>query len=414
MPIPEQQRRFAVEVVRRLREAGFEALWAGGCVRDQMLDRMPVDYDVATNATPEQIRRLFGHRRTLAIGAAFGVITVLGPKPAGAVEVATFRKETTYSDGRHPDQVTFSSAEEDASRRDFTINGLFYDPLEERVIDFVGGCDDLRRGVIRAIGDPRERFSEDKLRMLRAVRFSANFDFPLEADTLTAIGRMADGITVVSPERIAVEMRRMLVGPRPSDAVRMMIDTGLAAAILPEIVPRDDAGKRRLETVLEVVSRLSQPGFPLALAALLHESADGPAVRKVCRRWRLSNQETDRSVWLVDNLGAVSDAPTLRWSVLQKILISEGIEDLLSLHEAARPADAEDVAYCRAQLRKPCEQLDPPPLITGDDLAQHGIPPGPKYRDLLAAVRDAQLDEEILTRSEALAMVDRMMGNGSG
>jgi len=194
----------------------------------------------------------------------------------------------------------------------------------------------------------------------------------------------------------------------------MMIDTGLAAAILPEIVPQDDAGKRRLETALEVLSRLSRPGVPLALAALLHEAADGPAARKVCRRWRLSNQETDRAVWLVENLDAVSGAAALRWSVLQKILIADGIEDLLALHEAARPSHADDVAYCRAQLRKPREQLDPPPLITGDDLAEHGIPPGPKYRDLLAAVRDAQLDEEIHTSSEAMAMVDRMMKNSSG
>jgi tRNA nucleotidyltransferase/poly(A) polymerase len=168
-PHPEDQRQFAVEVVRRLRAAGFAAYWAGGCVRDRLLGRVPKDYDVATDATPPQIRQVFGHRRTLAIGAAFGVITVVGPKAAGMVEVTTFRRDAAYSDGRHPDGVTFSSAEEDAQRRDFTINGLFFDPLAEEVIDFVGGQEDLRRGVIRAIGQAAERFAEDKLRMLRAV-----------------------------------------------------------------------------------------------------------------------------------------------------------------------------------------------------------------------------------------------------
>ncbi len=174
---PEQQRQFALEVVCQLRAAGFEAYWAGGCVRDELLGRRPKDYDVATAATPPQIRALFGNQRTLPLGAAFGVITVLGPRPAGMIEVATFRQEAGYSDGRHPDQVTFSSAREDAARRDFTINGMFFDPVNRKVIDFVGGQEDLHNGLIRAIGSPRLRFGEDKLRMLRAVRFTAAFGF---------------------------------------------------------------------------------------------------------------------------------------------------------------------------------------------------------------------------------------------
>ena len=210
MLVPQEQRRFAAEVVHHLREAGFETYWAGGCVRDQLLGRTPKDYDVATSATPSQIRQLFGRRRTLAIGAAFGVITVRGPKEAGMVEVTTFRQDAAYSNGRHPDHVTFSSAREDASRRDFTINGLFYDPIEEQVIDFVGGRADLAAGVVRAIGQPRARFAEDKLRMLRAIRFSATFDFELEAETFSSVRQMAGEITVVSPERIAMEMRVIL------------------------------------------------------------------------------------------------------------------------------------------------------------------------------------------------------------
>ena len=193
MLVPEEQRRFAVEVVRRLRGAGFDAYWAGGCVRDQLLGRTPKDYDVATSATPEQVRELFGHRRTLAIGAAFGVAAVIGPKGSGTVEVTTFRRDAAYSDGRHPDSVTFSSAQEDAARRDFTINGLFYDPIERRVIDFVGGQEDLAAKRIRAIGYARDRFAEDKLRMLRAVRFTAAFAFTLDTDTWAAIAEMAAG-----------------------------------------------------------------------------------------------------------------------------------------------------------------------------------------------------------------------------
>ena len=409
MLVHEEQRRFATEVVRRLRQAGFEAYWAGGCVRDRLLGRTPKDYDVATNATPPQIRRLFGRRRTLAIGAAFGVITVIGPRKAGQVEVTTFREDAAYSDGRHPDQVTFSSAEEDASRRDFTINGLFYDPIQQRVIDFVGGQADLAGGIVRAIGEPRHRFAEDKLRMLRAVRFSATFGFPLEADTLAAIRQMAAEITVVSPERVAMEMRRMLVEPKRAEAVRLMLDTGLATALLPEIVPGDDAGRQRRDHALAVLERLSEPGFPLALGALLQELVDPAGARRVCRRWRLSNKETARVAWLVEHQAVLSTARSIRWSVLQPILIAEGIEDLLALYQAAAPSGADEVAYCRRLLGQPREQLDPPPLLTGDDLLAHGVPSGPQYRMLLRQVRHAQLDGEIHTKADAMALVERLM-----
>ena len=401
---PEEQRRFAVEVVRRLRGAGFVAYWAGGCVRDQLLGRVPKDYDVATNATPPQIRQLFGRRRTLAIGAAFGVITVIGPKPAGMVEVATFRRDAAYSDGRHPDSVAFSSAEEDASRRDFTINGLFFDPVQQRVIDFVGGQADLAERRVRAIGDPRQRFAEDKLRLLRAVRFAATFDFTLDEESRTAIRAMAAEIRVVSPERIAMEMRRMLVDPRRAVAVRMMLDTGLAAVVLPEIVPHDDLQREQFEQGLEVMSRLKEPGFPLALASLLLPWTDPAAVAAVCERWRLSNKEADRAVWLATHHAALEQCRTMRWSALQPILIAEGIGDLLALMEAASPAGAETAAHCRTLLAQPREALDPPPLVTGDDLLALGIQPGPRYKILLQQIRDAQLDGEVCTKDEALAL----------
>ncbi len=411
MLVPERQHNFALEVVRTLRSAGFEAYWAGGCVRDRLLGREPKDYDVASSAQPGQIRRLFGHRRTLAIGAAFGVITVIGPSGAGTVEVTTFRREAAYSDGRHPDQVTFSSAEEDASRRDFTINGLFFDPIEEEVIDFVGGREDLARRVIRAIGWPRERFAEDKLRMLRAVRFSATFDFELEADTLSAVREMAHEITVVSPERIAVEMRRMLVEPRRADAVRMLLETRLAEVVLPEVVPEDDAARRRLDHTLAVLERLSQPGFPLALATLLYELVDPAGARQIGSRWRLSNKEIDRVCWLVGHYAVLGNARAMRWSVLQPILIAEGIEDLLALREAGCPGGSDELAYCRSLLDQPWARdvLDPPSLLSGNDLIEHGVPVGPKYRHLLKQVCAAQLDKEIHTKAEALELVDRLL-----
>ncbi len=398
----DQRREFAERVVRRLRAAGFTAYFAGGCVRDRLLGRTPTDYDVATNATPAEIRTLFGYRSTLAIGAAFGVINVLGPKPAGQVEVATFRRDAEYSDGRHPDAVAFTSAREDALRRDFTINGLFYDPVDDRVIDFVGGQADLQRRVIRAIGNPRERFAEDKLRLLRAVRFAAAFDFELDADTACALRQMAPQIVVVSPERIAMEMRRLLTARGRVPGVRLLVDTGLAEAVLPEVVPRDAAGRARLEQNLAVLDRLARPGFPLALAALVGGASD---VRAVGARWRLANREVDGAAWLLAHLPVLLLAREARFSELQPVLIHEGIGNLLALGEAIEPGSAA-VAHCREALRRPPERLNPPPLVDGAALIAHGLRPGPLFSPLLARVRRAQLDGEIMTREEALALVD--------
>ncbi|NQT36783.1 MAG: CCA tRNA nucleotidyltransferase [Planctomycetes bacterium] len=415
MPVldPQQQRQFAVEVVRQLRAAGFETYWAGGCVRDMLLDRVPKDYDVASGATPDEIRRLFGRRHTLALGAAFGVITVLGPKPAGAVEVATFRRDAAYSDGRHPDSVSFSNAEEDASRRDFTINGLFYDPLDQRVIDFVDGQADIRRRVIRAIGDARERFAEDKLRMLRAVRFATTLDFALDETTAEAIRAMPQGIDVVSAERIAAEMQRTLTGPNRGRAVRMLLETGLAATVLPEIMPAEIVQPHhttapRLDHAMAVLDGLSSPDFPLALAALLHSLIDVRSAAGLCRRWRLSNDQTKRFVWLLGHHEALRGATGMKWSQLQPLLVARGIGDLVALHEAKASAgcgELAEAAHCREMLRRPAAELDPPPLLTGDDLIGYGVPRGAIYRVLLAQVRDAQLDGRIGTTAEALALV---------
>jgi tRNA nucleotidyltransferase/poly(A) polymerase len=407
---PEQQRHFALDVVRRLRTAGFEAYWAGGCVRDELLGRKPKDYDVATSATPPQIRALFGNQRTLSLGAAFGVITVLGPRPTGMIEVATFRQDVGYSDGRHPDRVTFSSAREDAARRDFTINGMFFDPIDRRVIDFVGGQEDLQNGLIRAIGSPRLRFGEDKLRMLRAVRFTAAYGFAIDAETAAAIREMASQIAVVSPERIAMEMRRVLTESGRVQGIRLLVELGLAAVVFPEIVTRDEASQTRFEHGLGALGKLQNPNFPLALATLLARQTNAAAVRELGLRWKLSNQECDEAAWLVEHRDALAGARGMRWSKLQPVLVHPWAESLVALHEASSATmntwcpGPDEAAYCRELLAQPRDKLDPTPLLTGDDLRKLGLPPGPKFKVILQAVRDAQLDGEIKTKEEAIRL----------
>ncbi|MBN2296700.1 MAG: CCA tRNA nucleotidyltransferase [Pirellulales bacterium] len=408
--LPENQRLFATQVVRELRDAGFEAYWAGGCVRDHLLGRRPKDYDVATSARPEQVRSVFGRRRTLAIGAAFGVITVLGPPRAGQIEIATFRADLDYSDGRHPDGVTFCNAEEDALRRDFTINGMFYDPIDERVIDYVDGQKDLQRGILRAIGSPQERFTEDKLRMLRAVRFTSTFGFQMDKETLAAVRRMAEQITIVSVERIAAEMRRMLTERGLVVAVWLLLETGLAKVILPEIVCEERP--ERIERTLSLLKRFDKPSFALALAALLREFVDARGAAGVCSRWKLSCSDSSRVEWLIGCGDVLRDAAEMPWSKLQSYMVDDGIEELLALAEAVAAEAGESidfVEFCREKLRLPDEVLHPTPLLTGDDLIEHGLTPGPIFKRLLARTWQAQLDGEIETKQAALAIVDRML-----
>ena len=282
------------------------------------------------------------------------------------------------------------------------------------MIDFVGGQKDLAARRLRAIGEARHRFAEDKLRMLRAVRFTATFGFALDDDARAAIAEMAAEIHVVSPERIAMEMRRLLADPSRAAGVRLMLETKLAAEVLPEIVPRDDAGRRRLDDTLEALARLGEEcGFPLALATLLYPFVDAAAAAAVCARWRLSNKETERVGWLVENHAALENARTMRWSQLQPLLVAEGIDDLVALSEAASPANAAAAAYCRSLLGQPREMLDPPPLLTGNDLLAHGIPSGPEYKTLLQRIRAAQLDGEVRTKAEALAMVEKWRGEAA-
>jgi poly(A) polymerase len=422
---PQKQREFAVEVVRQLRDHGFEAYWAGGCVRDQLLGRSPVDYDVATSAKPEEIRGVFPHRKTLAVGAAFGVMTVLGPRAAGQIEVATFRQDLGYSDGRHPDQVKFSSPEEDAQRRDFTINGMFFDPLEEKVIDFVGGEADLKNHVVRAIGDPRLRIEEDKLRMLRAVRFASVFDFHLDENTHAAICEMAPQVTVVSAERIADEMRRTLVQANRVRAVQLFSSTGLLRAILPEVAALVESNEFNTAApadiptpwrrTLAVFGALQNPTFPLAMAALLQEAPGADLAETIGQRWRLARAEIERMAWLLANKKSLADAAGQKWSQLQPLLVDAGAKELIEFYAAQAAvglAERKDVEFCRDQMERPITELDPPPLLTGDDLIELGIPRGPVYAKLLKAVRAAQLDGVVSDREGALGMVARLQGEG--
>ncbi len=448
------EREFAVGVVQRLREAGHEALWAGGCVRDQLLGQTPTDYDVATSARPDAVQQLF--RRTIAIGASFGVIEVLGPRTDDGqflkIQVATFRSDGVYSDGRHPDAVVFSSARADALRRDFTINGMFYDPLEDRLIDYVGGQDDLRAKRLRAVGDPALRFAEDKLRMLRAVRFATRFDLEIEPATQTALAAMAREIGVVSAERVAEELRKLLVHPRRARGMRLFLDLGLADVLVPELVPMkglpqgvpadalppgqamNPAPTDLWDHVLRVLELLGPaPSFTLTFAALLHDVGKPRTVGRtpdrytfyshehvgrrmasdIALRLKLSNDERERVEWLVEKHQVLCDVRQIRTSKLKTLLIHPGIHDLLALHRAdALATDRSDdhVAYCEQLLRDwTMEDLNPPPLVTGHDLTRMGLEPGPLFKRLLDAVREAQLDGSIKNPREARDLIERLL-----
>lgn len=427
------KQQFALEVAARLRQAGFEALWAGGCVRDLLLGLEPTDYDIATNARPEQVQALF--RRSLAVGASFGVIVVQGNEASGDIEVATFRSDGQYSDGRRPDSVQFCDARNDALRRDFTINGMFFDPVACQVVDYVGGRDDLKNGYLRAIRDPLERFTEDKLRLLRAVRFAARFGLAIDPATLTAIRAMAGRIHAVSVERIAQEFHKMLPHPSRVAGMKLLRQTSLLDELLPEMAqtigviqekpayPDADVWEHTLR-VLELLP--GRPGFTLAMGTLLHDVGKPAAMstekgritfyhhetigrdmaNRICRRWKLSNAETQRICWLVEYHQFLGRAMQMKESKIKTILAEPGVDELLDLHEAdamASTGDKSQIDYCRFYLREqPQGPINPPMLISGHDLARLGVKPGPIYKLLLDHVREAQLDRRVLNKPQAI------------
>ena len=460
---------FAIQVVRRLTEAGHRAVFAGGCVRDMVLGKEPKDYDVATAATPAQVMALF--RRNIPVGVAFGVVRVLPDRadrnvrstPSDVcstqnadgnvcstplevstqmqVEVATFRGETTYSDGRHPDNVCFTNEVEDVKRRDFTINGLLFDPLKNELLDYVDGRRDLERKVIRAIGDPKRRFGEDHLRMLRAIRFATRLGFEIEGATLGAIKDNAEKITSISSERIRDELNQMLSGPNPRAAFELLKKSRLLKFILPEIDvmegveqppeyhPEGDVWKH----TLMLLGQLENAPLTLALGALFHDVGKPPTFQRVDRirfnehervgavmteeimtRLKYSNVEIERVVSLVRQHMVFKDTQKMRKATLKRFLRQPHFEEHLSLHRIdcmASHGSLSNLEFCLEELGKqPAQQLRPVPLITGEDLIKLGLKPGPRFKDLLTQVEDAQLEGTLNSREEAMEFVKTLAG----
>jgi poly(A) polymerase len=380
-------------VLRRLRDAGHQALFAGGCVRDMLLGRRTNDYDIATDASPEQVRKLF--RRVLLVGEQFGVAMVI--KNRRRVEVATFRSDLSYSDGRRPDGVRFASPREDALRRDFTINGMFYDPLADEVIDYVGGRADLAAGVVRTIGEPDERFAEDYLRLVRAVRFAVRLGFRIDPRTAEAVTKHAAKIVAISGERIFDELSKMLSAPTAAEALDMLAELGLAPHVLGDV-----AGDASLwgGAVFRVASVATRKDITLTLAALL---CDVPAktVTGMVRRWGASNELRDAILYLGEHRDDWRDLDEMDLAAFRKLAGHEQFGRLRAIWRS-RAAGAVRRLVGRRLREFEGEPL-PEPLVTGADLIEMGLGQGPALGRVLREAYDAQLNLNVRTRSEALA-----------
>ena len=433
----------ALRVLERLRAHGHSAYFVGGCVRDLLLGASPQDYDIATSAHPEEVMSLFPN--TIAVGAQFGVVLVVDADGPAAndpihVEVATYRSDVGYSDGRHPDAVRYSeTAEQDVQRRDFTINGLLLNPLNNEVLDYVGGRSDLERRTIRTIGDPRQRFREDKLRMMRAVRFAARLGYEIEVNTMAAIRELAREIHQVSRERIRDELDKMLTEGHARRCFELLDTTGLLVEVLPEVKalqgveqppqyhPEGDVWVHTL-LLLEGLGK----GCPKSLAwgVLLHDIGKPPTFRvapdrirfdqhaevgtrmaeEICRRLRFSNEITQQVSALVANHMRFGDARKMKESTLKRFMRLPHFEEHLELHRLDCSASHRDLSlyeFVREKLSStPEEEIRPAPLITGRDLIEHGWKPGPRFRTVLQAVEDAQLEGVLRSREEAMSFVE--------
>jgi tRNA nucleotidyltransferase/poly(A) polymerase len=412
----------ARRIVKRLRLNGHEAFFAGGWVRDYLLRRKPKDIDIATSALPEQVLRLFTNSRF--VGEQFGVVQV--SMYGHAYEVTTFRIDSEYRDGRHPISVTFSGPEQDARRRDFTINGLFFDPVSGRLIDYIHGRKDIRNKRIRTIGDPFQRFSEDKLRMLRAIRLACELEFTIVPETWAAIQNLAPGILQVSAERIRDELLRILTGPKPASGFDLLYDSGLLRYTIPEVheicsVPDTRGSTRKAMTLLR------HPSIVVALAALLHEigtpsasesripessefesGVGTPIPEAICRRLKMSNEETRRVSTLVAGLGEFDRVPMLREGSLIRFLRRQHFEDLLEvyrIHCIGGNRKLDTYEFCRRKLSEYSARLRAPLLVSGEDLIEMGYTPGPVFSEILMSVEDLQLEGVLGTREQALAHI---------
>jgi len=390
-------RQAAIKIIERLRREGFQALLAGGCVRDMLLGRRAKDYDVATEARPQDVMRLF--RRTLKVGAQFGVVIVLMENQQ--VEVATFRTEGDYDDGRHPGSVRFAGAAEDASRRDFTINGMFYDPLEEHVVDYVGGQADLASRTIRTIGKPAERFGEDYLRMLRAVRFSTQLGFAIEPATWAAVRDNAEKITKISGERIAIELEGTLAHPNRATGASMLFECGLASAIFPGL-----AGERAACAVAVLRQLRKKVDFALALACLFAGCETEFAMRS-CQVLKLSRNQSKHIRFLLDNRGTLLNEQ-MSLAELKTILAEPYFRDLYEFQRAIQKAkgDGRRSLAPLINLRKRTKalgdvELQPKPLLNGHDLIRLGAVPGPALGQLAEELYTTQLEGTLQTTEQA-------------
>jgi poly(A) polymerase len=480
---------FSISIIRTLREHGHQAYLVGGCVRDLLLGREPADYDVTTDATPQEVMRIFP--QTYAVGAQFGVVLVPLPKSpsmtqprpsnsqitpsashqnqtvisseaetspevsaqsrdlvvppsstkANAVEVATFRSDIGYSDGRHPDQVRFSKhPQEDVQRRDFTINGLLLDPITNEVLDFVGGRRDLDAKIIRTIGDPAQRFAEDKLRMLRAVRFAARFHYSIEPKTLSAIQQLAPQIHQVSRERVRDELTKMLTEGHARQAFLLLDQTGLLKEVLPEIEKMKGVeqppqfhpeGDVFIHTLL-LLEKLPHPCTPtLAWGALLHDVGKPPTFRvapdrirfdghvevglkmaeEICRRLRFSNDDTEQILALVNNHMRFASVQQMKDSTFKKFVRMPRFDEHLALHRIdclSSHGDLTPYNFTREKIAAmPPEAVHPAPLLTGDDLIAAGYAPSPRFKEILTAVEDAQLEGRLHTSQDAMDFVKK-------
>lgn len=427
--------RKAVDVVRRLHDAGHTAYLAGGCVRDRLLGHAPGDYDIATSARPGQVIALFP--RTVEVGVQFGVVRVM--VDTDQFEVATFRSDAAYIDGRRPGNVRFTDPREDALRRDFTINGMFYDPLDDRLIDHVGGQADLRSGVVRAIGEPSERFAEDRLRLLRAVRFAARFGFRIEDATFEAIRRQATDLGGVSAERLRDELVRVLLDPSRARGLDLLDESGLLAVILPEVAatkgceqppqfhPEGDVythTRIMLELLPDSVS------IPLAFGALFHDIGKPPTfavdddgrirfnghdrvgaamTERIMRRLRFANREIEDTVEIVRQHMTFKDVREMRPAKLKRFMARPTFPDELELHRVDCESShnmLDNHTFLLAKREEFArEPLIPAPLVTGRDLIAMGLRPGPLFGVILEEVQTRQLEGTLTTREQALGFV---------
>ena len=424
-------------MVERLRAAGHIAYFAGGCVRDLVRGQTPKDVDIATSAHPEEVQKIF--RRTYAVGAHFGVIVVL--EGDWQFEVATFRSDGAYFDGRHPVAVNFSSPEEDARRRDFTINGMFFDPPNDAVIDFVGGREDLAARIVRAIGDPAQRFAEDRLRLLRAVRFATVLEFEIESVTWEAIGQAAPGIGEISAERIREELVRIFRSPQRARGWDLLDASGLMKEVLPELEAMKGCAQppqfhpegdvfRHTRLMLELLP--NEVSLPLVLSVLFHDIGKPPTssvdatgrirfnghdragaemTKAVMQRLRFSRAEIEATVEAVRQHMVFKDVPKMRLAKLKRFMARPTFVDELELHRvdcASSHGMLDNYEFLqRKQAEFANEPIIPPPLVRGDDLIALGMKPGPHFGEILEAVETQQLEGSLRDRAEALAWIKK-------